>query len=459
VTTTGRKVGAFVGALAVATWLVVFATQQGHKAGAVSPFATPHVVTGMTSPEPGINIRIDPNPQEPYPENVEIYVSGPIGRNAPSVIFKLDQSPVFDPGAEWFQIAPGQRAMFPGGFAANISVDLGRAELYMTDLGTGTDTVSRSGNPGTPSSWQAQPFGSVAVDRPWVSAAGNGDVYLATHRGSGLWVSRSVSPNEGLNYSMSSLAATTTDQENCGCASGNLITQAGKPPGLLGLGSTDNVGLIYPTGRGGVKFARSTDGGMTYVSSVVSGDKAGIDTAHNFPVVARVGGNVLVAVWLEIGAGSDQVMFNSSQDFGKTWGSPKAIVPLATGTSVFPWVAAGTDSSTGATKVAVSLYHTAAIARPDFVPFQSTWFESYLESTDAGKTFSNLMTVDPTSIKTGPICTQTSCSTDGELGHFQTVTLNPTNEAYIAYDRVTGPGTVQTMCVTQSTNIEAVAGC
>ena len=76
-------------------------------------------------------------------------------------------------------------------------------------------------------------------------------------------------------------------------------------------------------------------------------------------------------------------------------------------------------------KVAISVYHTTANGTADTVPEGSQWFESYLESTDGGATFSALETVDPTVVKTGPICTQgTGCSGDRELLDFQSDTID-----------------------------------
>jgi hypothetical protein len=76
--------------------------------------------------------------------------------------------------------------------------------------------------------------------------------------------------------------------------------------------------------------------------------------------------------------------------------------------------------------VAISLYHTAdAQAEPGTVPEGATWFEKYLESTDSGATFSAPQTVDPTPVKTGPICQEgTGCSGDRELLDFQSLALD-----------------------------------
>ncbi|HMH47103.1 MAG TPA: sialidase family protein, partial [Solirubrobacteraceae bacterium] len=106
-----------------------------------------------------------------------------------------------------------------------------------------------------------------------------------------------------------------------------------------------------------------------------------------------------------------------SHDWGATWSAPRTLV--SGGASVYPWIAAR------GSKVAISLYHTSTAGTPDNVPASAQWFETYLESSDAGTTFSAPVSADPTVAKTGPICTEgTGCSANRELGDFQSLTLN-----------------------------------
>ena len=98
------------------------------------------------------------------------------------------------------------------------------------------------------------------------------------------------------------------------------------------------------------------------------------------------------------------------------------------GASVYPWV----DSK--GSKVAVSLYHTSTAGEPNTVPDSAQWFETYLESTDGGATFSAPQTIDPTAVKTGPICTGgTGCSGDRELLDFQSLALDPAGRANVTW--------------------------
>jgi hypothetical protein len=98
------------------------------------------------------------------------------------------------------------------------------------------------------------------------------------------------------------------------------------------------------------------------------------------------------------------------------------------GASVYPWVAAR------GSKVAVSLYHTSASGTADTVAAGSQWFETYLESTDGGATFSAPATVDSTPAKLGPICTGgTNCTANRELGDFQSLTVDNSGLALLSW--------------------------
>jgi hypothetical protein len=94
-----------------------------------------------------------------------------------------------------------------------------------------------------------------------------------------------------------------------------------------------------------------------------------------------------------------------------------------------------------ASKVAVTPFHTDANGTPDTVPAGTQWFESYLESTDGGASFSAPETVDPTPAKTGPVCTEgTGCSADRDLGDFQAVALDPQDRANATWTHVIAKG-------------------
>jgi len=411
-----RGTAAIAGAVA---GLVSVALLPATPLAALGSFGTPVAIPGANVGEPGINVAPDGS----------IYVNGPAGLlshlpGSASPVFKSTNS-----GATWTTTNPGLRANLPGGGDSNIAIDPVNGTLYMTDLWLVNSTVSRSTDGAA--TWLANPLQGVIVqDRPWIATAGGGDVYHLTHQiPLGLIVSKSVTPLDGLVFPLHTVAATVLDQTGCVCPSGNLIAQAG---GLLG----DKVGVIYSTSTGGVKFAFSTNGGLTFKNAVVS-SVTGAATNTNFPVVANAGGGHLVAAWQEVIGNSSRVQFNSSSNWGASWGSPQTLV--SSGTSVYPWVAAAGGH------VVVSLYHSSETATPDTVSPAAQWFESFAESVDGGATFSALAAVDPTPAKTGPVCTGgTNCTANRELGDFQTVTLDNAGHALVSYARVTA-GVIQTM--------------
>jgi hypothetical protein len=381
-------------ALVLGLFLVAF-TAAGVQA---ATFSTT-VVTGDDAGEPGIAVDKDNS----------IYIDAPSGLlsnlpGSPSWIYKSTNS-----GASWTKLDPGLRANFPGGGDVNISIAPDTGTIYGTDLWLGSATVFSSSDGGA--TWLANPFQGVPVqDRQWVAAASGGNVYHATHQiPGGLVVSKSTN---GLVYPYHTVAATPVDQTGCVCPPGNLIAEGGG--GLLG--TTDKVGLIYATSTGGVKFARSTNGGITFSNTEVS-PASDADTGQAFPVVANAGGGNLSALWMEVSGNSSSVHYARSSDWGATWTDRKTLV--SAGTSLYPWVAAE------GSKVAVSLYHTDAAGTPTTVPASAQWFEQYMESTDGGATFSAPQTVDPTVVKTGPICTEgINCSGGRELLDFQSLTIN-----------------------------------
>jgi hypothetical protein len=374
-------------------------------------FGSPVVVTGDDTGEPGIDVAGDGT----------IYVNAPAGliSNLPGSASWVYRSG--DGGSSWVKAPAGLRENLPGGGDSDISIDPDNGKLYMTDLWLGSATVSFSTDRGE--SWTANPFeGTPVQDRQWISTPGGDVAYHLTHQiPAGLVVSRSV--DGGLTYPVRTIAATPLDQTGCICPPGSLISEAGSGP----LGTGDKVGFVYSTSTGGVNFAHSENGGLTFSQSTV-GPASDADTTQAFPVVADGGNGRLAAVWMEITGNSSSVRFSSSDDWGQTWSAPSTLV--GAGASVYPWVAVS------GSKVAVSLYHSATPGTPSSVPESAQWFESYLESTDGGASFSALQDVDPLPVKSGPICTEgTGCSGDRELLDFQSLTLDPQARANLTWTR------------------------
>ena len=379
------------------------------SAGATTAAAfTTTVVTSEPMSEPGVAVA---------PDNT-VYVDGPEGLlshlpGSPSPVFRSE-----DGGTSWTKTPFSLRENLPGGGDSDIAIDPTNAAIYMTDLWLGDSTVSISSDKGN--TWTANPLQGLPVqDRQWVATTGGGIVYHAVHQiPLGLVVSKG---SGGLVYPVSTPAATPVDQTGCICAPGNLIAE----PGGGTLGSSDKVGLIYATSSGGVKFASSSNGALTFTNVNVQPESANTTNAA-FPVVANAGGNHLVATWLNVPGRTSSVAYSDSHDWGATWSTPRTLV--GGGASVYPWIDAQ------GSKVAISLYHTSTAGTPDTVPSTAQWFETYLQSTDGGTTFSAPESVDTTVAKSGPICTEgTNCSANRELGDFQSLALDKQGNADLAW--------------------------
>jgi hypothetical protein len=395
-------------AVAITAWLIGLGAMLVSSSAAFGFTTT--VVTTEPMSEPGIAVA---------PDNT-IYIDGPEGLlshlpGSPSPVFRSE-----DGGTSWTKTPFSLRENLPGGGDSDLAIDATTGALYMTDLWLGDSTVSVSADKGN--TWTANPLQGLPVqDRQWVATSGGGIVYHAVHQiPLGLVVSKS---SGGLVYPISTLAATPVDQTGCICAPGNLIAQSGG--GLLG--TNDKVGLIYATSTGGIKFAASSNGALTFTNVSVQPESPNT-TNSAFPVVANAGGNHLVATWLNAQGNSSSVAYSDSNDWGATWSAPRTLV--SGGASVYPWIAAR------GSKIAISLYHSSTAGNPNTVPASAEWFETYLQSTDGGTMFTAPESVDPTAAKTGPICTEgTGCSANRELGDFQSLALDNQGNADLAWVR------------------------
>jgi len=417
-----RPVRTALGALALGVAVPAALLAHGHAVSAAASFGSPVTVTSDAVAEPGLNIGADGS----------IYINGPTGLlsslpGSPSAVYKSTQGGA---AGSWSRLPDGLKADLPGGGDSNIAIDPVNGALYETDLWLGASTVSQSTDGGT--TWTANPLGGLPVqDRQWLASTGGGVVYMAYHQiPGGLVVSRSV--DGGLSYVASTIAATVLDATGCICPPGNIIARAGSGP----LGTGDSVGAIYATSTNGVKFARSTNGGLTWTNVAVAASEPGA-TNDNFPVVADGGNGHLAAVWLsDNGTNSSIVRLSTSTDWGSTWTAPKTI--SSGGTSVYPWVAVQ------GSKISVAYYATSTVTNPDGAPAGTQWFEDYTESLDGGSTFSTPMQLDTQAIKTGPVCTQgTGCSSDRDLLDFQTVAIDSAGRANVTYVHVNSPGSTQ----------------
>lgn len=431
-----RRIAAIglAGALAAATAAVgIGGAAPVGAAAKVKALNVVNVQTAFSSPTP-VDQSVDAS--EPGvdvdPTTGYVYINAPAGLlsnlpGSPSYVWRSTDAT----GASFTLTPPGTRALFPGGGDSDIAIDQATGALYMTDLWLGSATVSSSTDHAQ--SWTANPLQGVVVqDRQWIATTGSKVVYHVTHQiPSGLIVSKSI--DGGLTFPINNVAATPLDQTGCVCPPGNLIAA----PGTGALGTGDKVGVIYATSTGGVNFAHSENGGLTFTNSAVQGP-TNADTAGNFPVIADAGGGKLVAVWYQADSatGPTRIMYNTSPDWGTTWGAPATLV--SGGTSVFPWVAANSG------KVAVTLMHTGEVGLPDTVSSSAQWFEEYVDLSSG--TPSAMQVVDTTPTKEGPICTEgINCTGGRELGDFQQDFVDNTGRVHITWARSTGSGTAHIM--------------
>jgi hypothetical protein len=408
-----RRLGLLSAAVTIATTAsLAISGGGGARVGGVTAGFIGVSTLGSGLNEPEIKIASDGT----------IYIDAPPGLFTPSTVFRSD-----DAGASWVTTPTGLRSAGPGGGDATIAIDPYTNAVYMADLWLGSSTTAVSKDRG--SSWIANPVGAgLGEDRQWLAAA-NRAQYIVYHQApSGLLVSKSL--KDGLAYAVTTVAATPVDQEICVCPPGPIIAE-----GSLLAGRKDMVGFAYSTAGGSIKFARSKNGGALFTNSWIRYDSP-YDTHKAFPVVANAGNDHLVAVWLEVAGNSSVVRFSDSWDWGLNWSDPKTIV--SSGGSVYPWV----DARDG--KVAVTLFHTSEATAPDSASSSAAWYESYLESTDGGATFSGLSTMDSTPAKTGPVCTSgISCGGNRDLGDFQAVALDPQGRANATWARAIGGGAAE----------------
>jgi hypothetical protein len=407
-----------------------------HVSAQSEPFQSSVVVTDKNVGEPGIDIARDGT----------LYINAPSQlrlQGSASLLFRSD-----DCGRHWSSTSPGfLRGNLLGGADSDVAIDPSDGTIYYVDLYTLESTFSISRDKGFTWTSSLPVAGLPLQDRPWITSSGRGVVYDAyTQPLLGIAVTKWVL--QGQVPLLTTLAADfLIARNNCLlCPPGNVVAAQRLDSDLLGL--MDKVGVIYTIASGGVGFAQSTNGGLTWSQFTVSANAPGVDTTHSFPNVADDGSGTLHAVWLEVlPAGSSQcaapdvgcsrVQYSRSGDFGQTWIPPLTLI--AEGTSVFPWIDAR-DS-----KVSVALYHSDSVGTPDGVPGDTQWYTSYIESEDGGVDWLPPRVVDEnpetTFVKTGPICTAgTNCVADRELLEFLQVVIDGRQRANVAWTRVRQPG-------------------
>lgn len=368
------------------------------------------------------------------PNAGDLYIDAPTGVPSASDVFLSTNG-----GSKWSLTPAGLRALAPGGGDVNLAVGPASGNLYLIDLWLGSSTASESTN--NASSWVPDPLGGLVVqDRQWIAPAGGGSAYVAYHQiPTGILVTKMVSVGGALVPTTTTVAATVADQTGCECPPGNLVSQ----------GSSD-VGIIYSTSSGGVNFASSTNGGLTFTNATVA-PASSASTLDSFPVVADAGSGNLVAVWLDDSSNGTNVELATSSDFGASWSTPSTLLSRHTGTYVYPWVAAqGLQAVVSYYNATTSSGSNLQGGTPDAAPSSTLWYENALGLTMSGfgpgssYTATSPVVADPTPVKNGPVCTQgAGCSANRQLLDFQSVALGQASSSgaipvYLAYTDVCG---------------------
>jgi hypothetical protein len=309
---------------------------------------------------------------------------------------------------------------FPGGGDSDVALASGAPNrVYFLDLWLGSNSMMAS--PDNGATWSnGTPVTTLPPsDRQWIAvgkrdAMGNDTLYV--------------------NYSLGAFQAFTRSTDG-----GTTWTTHSFIPGPAPQGARpyplvsdgDLVATSYVS-AGAMMVAISTDAGTTW-------------TTHRASLINNITGNIqnmamegndLWIVYTDYGA---QVQVLHSPDLGLTWersGYPVQITD-GTGSSVFPWIAVRNG------KVAVSWYEAlAGSGDPNAV--DAPWYVMYSELTgrddDGYLQFSAPVIAAGPAKASGGVCTQgIGCKKDRDLGDFQTVAIDGSGRALIAF---VGPGGV-----------------
>lgn len=323
---------------------------------------------------------------------------------------------------------------YPGGFDNDVAVKGNR--VYMLDLWVGSNAVIRSDDAGL--TWTAgTPLSTVPSDREWIE------------------VGKTDANGEDTVFALSALIAPpSTAFLAISRDSGDTWTEQTPVPlpspksGYSGQLLADDTGFVgFPYIEGSqMKFAGSPNEGKTWYVRKVSyfGDAFG----GHIQGAALVGNTIHVVYTASVGYGVG-VRYARSTDKGLTWfggdvtkqfsGSAVPTDLASAGSSMFPWVAAS------GSKVAATWYQAytsktgpllSTPTDPNLVSAGAQWRIMYAESLDGGATWTTPVAADPAIAQVGPICTKgISCTGGRQLGDFQQVIINGAGKAVIIYAR------------------------
>ncbi len=292
--------------------------------------------------------------------------------------------------------------------------------VYASSLWLGSATQSTSFNGGT--IWTSNPVSSdlPLVDRQWIAAHGNKELYLTTKQLGAdlngtvtLFVAKSF--DNGLTFTQVSPVTTP---------------EAGVQPGDQGNIIVDqnngNVYTVFIDSHGNIVWlARSTDGGVTWILKSVFAAPAGTSLSNIFPVVAiDSASNVYVTF-----SNGTNVFMAASKDQGATWTVPVRVNNgSGTKTAIGAWISGGSAGS-----VDIAWWGTSAGNANDPTAQWNVFSVQSRNATSAVPTF-NQTTATPV-IHVGPICNQglACANSTRKLAEYFATDIGLNGESLIVY--------------------------
>jgi hypothetical protein len=285
-----------------------------------------------------------------------------------------------------------------GGGAGGGDEDLAVApngNVYVTSLWIGSSTSASSFDGGN--TWVVNPLQSDTpiVDRQWIAASGDKDVYMTTKQ-----LGADISGTDSIIVVKSFDGGITWPQ----------FTQVTTP--LMGVAPGDqgnievdpltgNVyNVFFDAGGTNLYLSRSIDGGKTFNVKLIYANT--VSMVNVFPSIAiDNAGNLYVAY-----SDSHAAFLTTSTDHGSTWSTPVRVSNGAAAKSVIgPWVVAGAPG-----QVNITFWGTPAASNNDPT---AQWKVIFVQSTNALKAIPTFSQAAATGVMhQGAICTNgTGCAT------------------------------------------------
>ena len=306
-----------------------------------------------------------------------------------------------DQGASWQLLSltppplpPLRGDAAPGGADTDLAVD-GCDTIYFTDLWAGNIAISHSDDAGA--TWTGVPVSGArpALDRQWLAAGKEcGTVYLLfqsiVDQLPQLWVLKST--DKGMTFPQQTLVLDCNTDKDCYSFNGQLILDDASGNLYFPAGLADGKGLWV---------FKSADQGKTWSKTAVPMSDADQPLALLPALASDAAGNLYADLAIHRG-GSFNVYLTRSSDQGATWSPYMAMSgPEASGTELFPWVAAG-----DAGRVAVAWMGVAdTVDKPDDVKGDWFIFMALSENADGAQSSWQVSKVSERSNHQGGYCT------------------------------------------------------